>query len=408
MDRKINKTLSPELFMQKIHLVLMLIAAVMNTSCTSFGANKVVSSHIAYNESVQLTVTREVLTNIVRSRYLDPMQFLSVSAINAQFSVNVGGTAGVAGIGQAGAAGEAGGSIGYSDSPTITFIPLSDNAFYNSLNSSFSVSEAVAFGQVYRSALSHADWQALSLILSFASINGIDDFAAGKYNKQYGEQINALVQLFQHGASYQQVPDWDYDVSVISKEKVRAVDMVWAFKSGLFFVEEDDGKNYRLAKYRLAIALVLNEPDKPEVIEALKTLGVTPGKTRYILRPPADAMPGEDDPYAIWVTPRSMVDVISLASHFVDVPQEHSEIVPPIKDIIRQASVISLVKIHHSKEMPAFPYRVQHRGYWYYIDDTDLNSRVFLEAMVAAYTSRVGSKEAGERQPDVVIPIGGG
>jgi len=103
-----------------------------------------------------------------------------------------------------------------------------------------------------------------------------------------------------------------------------------------------------------------------------------------------------------------MVDIISLASHFVDVPQEHSEIVPPIKDIIRQASVISLVKIHHSKEMPAFPYRVQHRGYWYYIDDTDLNSRVFLEAMVAAYTSRVGSKEAGERQPDVVIPIGGG
>ena len=71
----------------------------------------------------------------------------------------------------------------------------------------------------------------------------------------------------------------------LSKEKVRAVDMVWAFKSGLSFVEEDDGKNYRLA-----IALVLNEPDKPEVIEALKTLGVTPGKNHYILRPPTDAM----------------------------------------------------------------------------------------------------------------------
>lgn len=408
MHQSTFKTLFPGSPAHKAYLVLVLLGSFLNASCTSFGAEKVVSSHTSYNESVQLTVTREVLTNIVRSRYLDPMQFLTVSAINAQFSVNVGGTAGVAGIGQAGSTGQLGGSIGYSDSPTITFIPLSDNAFYNSLNSSFSVSEAVAFGQVYRSALSHADWQALSLVLSFASINGIDDFAAGQYNKQYGEQINALVQLFQHGASYQQVPDWDYDVSVISKEKVRAVDMVWAFKSGLFFVEEDDGKNYRLAKYRLAIALVLNEPDKPEVIEALKTLGVTPGKNHYILRPPTDAMPDEYDPYAIWVTPRSMVDVISLASHFVDVPQEHSEIVPPIKDIIRQSSIISLVNIHHSREMPPFPYRVQHRGYWYYIDDTDLNSRVFLEAMVAAYTSRVGSKQAGERQPDVVIPIGGG
>ena len=408
MNHKIIKTIYPKLFFHNLFLVPVLLSSFLNASCSSFGAEKVVSSHTSYNESVQLTVTREVLTNIVRSRYLDPMQFLTVSAINAQFSVNVGGTAGVAGIGQAGSTGQLGGSIGYSDSPTITFIPLSDNAFYNSLNSSFSVSEAVAFGQLNRFAMSYENWQTLTLILSFASINGIDDFTAGGYNKQYGEQINALVQLFQHGASYQQVPDWDYNVSVISKEKVRAVDMVWAFKSGLFFVEEDDGKNYRLAKYRLAIALVLNEPDKPEVIEALKTLGVTPGKDRYILRPPTDAMPGEDDPYAIWVTPRSMVDIISLASHFVDVPQEHSKIVPPIKDITSQSSTITMVKIQHSREMPPFPYRVQHRGYWYYIDDADLNSRAFLEAMVAAYTSRVGSQQAGERQPDVVIPIGGG
>ncbi len=99
MDQKLIKTLHPNLFMHNAFVVLVLLASFLNASCTSFGAEKVVSSHTSYNDSVQLTVSREVLTNIVRSRYLDPMQFLTVSAINAQFSVNVGGTAGIAGIG---------------------------------------------------------------------------------------------------------------------------------------------------------------------------------------------------------------------------------------------------------------------------------------------------------------------
>lgn len=407
MDQKLIKILYPKLFVQYAFVALVLLASFLNVSCTSFGAEKVISSHTGYNESVQLTVSREVLTNIVRSRYLDPMQFLTVSAINAQFSVNVGGTAGVAGIGQAGSSGQAGGSIGYSDSPTITFVPQSDNAFYKSLNSAFTVSESIAFGQMYRSALSQSDWQTFLLSLSFASINGTNDFVAGKYNKHYDQKIVALVRLLQLGAEYQQVPEWDFDVSTIAKDKVTAEDKIDAFRRGLYFVDEGDGKNMRLARYRLAVALALPAPDEPRVVEALEVLGVTPGRAKYIIRPPTDAMPGETDPYAIWVTSRSMTDVISIASRFVEVPAEHSEIVPAIDKTERTSSDKS-IRIRSSKQEPPYPYRVQHRGYWFYIEDTDINSRVFLEAVVAAYTSRVGLQQSGEGQPDVVIPIGGG
>jgi len=51
---------------------------------------------------------------------------------------------------------------------------------------------------------------------------------------------------------------------------------------------------------------------------------------------------------------------------------------------------------------------VQHRGYWFYVDDSELESKMFLEAMVAAYLSRVGSKQAGDAGPQVVLPVGGG
>lgn len=57
------------------------LASLLSASCLSMGRDKVVSSHTAYNDSVQLTVAREVLTNIVRTRYADTMQFITVQAI---------------------------------------------------------------------------------------------------------------------------------------------------------------------------------------------------------------------------------------------------------------------------------------------------------------------------------------
>jgi len=385
-----------------------LLAALMSSSCATIGSKKLVSSHTAYNDAVQLTVTREVLSNIVRSRYADPMQFITVSAINSQFSVSVGASGGAGGIGQAGTVGEAGGSVGYSDAPTITFIPQSDNAFYNSLSSPLEVGEAIGFGLSYRFARTGPDWQALSLRFSYAAINGADDYIGGRYNQIYGRRVDAIVRLLELGASYQQVAEWDFDSLALPKERVTAEDKVWSFRMGLFFIEEDDGKNVRLARYRMVLALSLPDPDRPEVVAALETLGVKPGRSRYILRPPLHATPGIEDPYAIWVTPRSMSDVINLATRFVEVPSAHVGIVPPLEPFGGDSSVISSVRIRSSEKKPPFRYRVQHRGYWFYVDDSDVDSKVFLEAMVATYNSRVGSKQAGEASPQVVLPVGGG
>jgi hypothetical protein len=66
------------------------------------------------------------------------------------------------------------------------------------------------------------------------------------------------------------------------------------------------------------------------------------------------------------------------------------------------------IRIRSAEQEPSFPYRVQHRGYWFYVDDSELESKMFLEAMVAAYLSRVGSKQAGDAGPQVVLPVGGG
>ncbi len=125
-------------------LIILTFVLLLGYSCTSIGPDRLVSSHEGYNDAVQLTVTREVLKNIVRTRYSDPMQFITVASINAQFSVSAGANVGASGIGTQSEAGQAGGNIGYSDSPTITYIPQSDAGFNKSIDSPVDLQEAVS------------------------------------------------------------------------------------------------------------------------------------------------------------------------------------------------------------------------------------------------------------------------
>lgn len=389
------------------NLIVVVFLLMLCTSCATIGPQKVVSSHTAYNDAVQLTVTREVLSNIVRSRYSDPMQFIAVSAINAQFSVSAGGGANVGGIGEAGAVGGMDASVGYSDSPTITFVPQSDAGFYKSFYEPFDVTETIGFGLSYRYARMDKGWQNLSMRFSFSSINGANDFVNGQINSLYEKRIAALEYLLDNDATFQQVPDWDFNTVSIAKDIVEAEDYVDAFKAGLFFVEEGDGETVRLARYRLILGLSIPQPNAPKTRIALDALGVTPGYARYVFRPPNHATPGEVNPADVWVTPRSMADVINLATQFVDIPAAHNDLVSPLVSVIADTGRLPSIIIHSSKEEPAFQYRIKHRGYWFYVDDTELESKMFLEALVAAYSSRVGSKQAGDEKPQVVLPVGG-
>lgn len=385
--------------------LILLSVLVLNTSCSNLVSQQMLSSHKSYNDVVQLTVTREVLANIVRSRYFDPMQFMSVDAINAQFSLSFGGTSEISGVGQ-NVAGSADASLGYSDSPTITFFPKSDAGFYKSFYSPFELSETIGFGLSYRFAKMEKGWLDLILWMSFSAINGANDFVGGDENIIFQNRVSALVQLIEKGAKFTQVPDWEYDTIALPKSKYRADDIIDIFRNDFSLVEDDDGVNVRLARYRLMLALVIPKPKNTETALSLSVLGVPPGKKYYIFRPPAHALPDNLDSEAIWISPRSMADMMNLATHFVQVPDAHLNMVPPLH--IKPTKIpFNLVKINSSEKEPSFPYRIHHRGYWFYVDDTDMMSKMFLESMVAAYSSRIGSRQAGDAKPQVVLPVGG-
>ena len=216
------------------------------------------------------------------------------------------------------------------------------------------------------------------------------------------QRMDALARLMAGGAYLQQVPEWAMHSTSIARDKVTAEDQVTAFGQWLYFVEEEDGQ-VRLGRFRLVVALVLPDPEAPEVLDALDDLGVERGRAQYIFRPPTHSTPGALDPFAIWVTARSLIDVLTTAGQFVSIPDAHANIVRTM-----ERTIDTPVQILVSETEPPYPFRVQHRGYWFYVDDTDIESKVFLRYLVGMYKSRIGSKQAEGVAPQLVLPVGGG
>jgi hypothetical protein len=56
------------------------------SSCKSIGPKTIMKSHIAYNKAVEQVIQEELLLNIVRRRYYEAPQFVTVSNINSTMS----------------------------------------------------------------------------------------------------------------------------------------------------------------------------------------------------------------------------------------------------------------------------------------------------------------------------------
>ncbi|KNH11900.1 hypothetical protein ACS79_15065 [Vibrio lentus] len=364
-------------------------------ACTNIGPNKLVASHEGYNDAVQLTQTREVLKNIVRIRYADPIQFINITSINAQFSVNTGAT--VNGIATPDAS--VAGNIGYSDTPTLTYTPLSDAAFDKSLGAPISTQEAIA--QFYHwGELSVAD---MGLVLG--AVNNKPD-RQGEAGKQYQNQLSALIGLFNSGATLEHFREFYPRHESIKKDKISGFAYTLAAMNDLYFYDAGNDEVHIASKH-MGVGLVVPQPHNEEVAGYLKTLGLNPGEQIYPMRSTGEAEPL---PYGIqentlWLAPRSVEGMLELASESVTVPESHSEIVSK-KGEKSRSSVILPINIAVSQEQPASTYRIQHRGHWFYVDDADYRSKKVLSTLVSAYSSRIGGKQHQDPSPQIVLPVG--
>ncbi len=374
--------------------------------CASIGPTKLVSSHEGYNDAVQLVNTREVLMNIVRERYMDPVQFMTVSTINAGFSVtagaNISGSTNTSGV-------QVGSSIGYSESPNITFTPLGSAGLIKSLGRPVDLTILLNFG------FQQGDYRPEHLELFIAAINNAPD-RSGSRGELFRQRAQALNKLLQLGCRLGQRRIMYPRHEPFSPEGIDARAYIDAAKNGLYFVDVGNGMLSVASKHFIPV-LVVPDPEDPEVVEQFRILDVEPGADWYALRPPTQLQiantiwsPNPDGRVAqsIYLIPRSVADVLSIAAKYVETPleQDKTGIAPPIEKLLVNSSVELPMKIRFSRSQPPDEYRVFHRGHWFYIDDTDYVSKSFFSAIVYAYTLTIGTASPRDPAPTLTLPVG--
>lgn len=116
--------------------IVALTVIALTTACNSIGPGNLRRDRFEYTGSLGDSVKRQTLLNIVKMRYLDPPVFLDVGQIVASYEIagalNVSGTSAFPG-GANGSTVSGGSGATYADRPTITYTPLTGNAFIHSL-----------------------------------------------------------------------------------------------------------------------------------------------------------------------------------------------------------------------------------------------------------------------------------
>jgi hypothetical protein len=370
------------------------LTALLVINCTSIGPTKLVSSHEGYNDAVQLAQTREILSNIVRLRFGDPVQFLGVQSITAQFSVTVNASTTLAG------ATDQPVGVGFSDSPTITFAPRGDSKFQREFHAPMNLDQAVM--RMLRGDL--LDTELFTLFTS--GINEAPD-TSGPDGDLYRQRVAAIVALFKKHGTVGMRKSYDYiSIVPIPHDKVRARDHILAAKQNQVFIESPDGKGLILGYRYLAAVIKLIDPTDENAHKQLRTLGVRPGLSAYEINSSSGVQVEGRGDEAIFLSLRSLADVMAIVARNVEIPPElnQSGRVPPPRYLDRTGSDVRF-KMLWSKTRPSTPYAISSRGYWFYIDPVDYVSMGILDTLNTLFYSQVGSQAEGAA-PVLSLPLG--
>ncbi len=130
-------------------LMLGLVVCATLTGCNEAGPISIDEGRMRYNDVIEHTAQTQLLLNLIRvSQNRSPL-FIDVTEVDASLSVSSSLSASVVGLGiakKSGAfrtgsitSGGVGAAVGYSESPTIRYIPLQGQALVQQLASPISI-----------------------------------------------------------------------------------------------------------------------------------------------------------------------------------------------------------------------------------------------------------------------------
>ena len=311
--------------------------------CTHLGSRTLPPDRISYNKSIINSELQQLLLNMVRLRYGDTPQFLSLNNIVSQFNFQ-GGIA--ADFNRAISPGyltttvDFAPNVSYSESPTITYTPMQGEEFVTKL-------------------LTPIDPQ---IIKMFARDGWGIARIARTFLQRLGPLGNAVTASRPTSSRLPEYKAFNKFTKIMRKLQ---------YADGFMTKDDKSDGTFRL-HFIITRFDILNQEEKA----LLKKLGVTEKTPDFWF---ASAPNNEDRNF--YAETRTMLAVYNYMAKGVEVPKEHEKIVgiqrlPDGTNFNWQDVVGGLLDVKFNRFIPKDAYiYVYYRGYYFYIDDTDNNSK---------------------------------
>jgi hypothetical protein len=199
--------------------------------------------------------------------------------------------------------------------------------------------------------------------------------------------------------------------------------LVEAAKNGLEYRPQPDGKNWLLVRpeRRLIVEVAPGAERAPELMEIEELLNLVPGQQRYDLivkeGPDPDPLLQRVPPSAeLHVVPRSTSQVYFYLANGVEVPAQHLKcgLVQPVVDadgnVLDSREITrGLFEVHACeghKPPPTAYVAVKYRGYWYYLDDRDQQSKATFALLLQLTRLDFGHPLPARSGPVLTLPAG--
>ena len=336
--------------------------------CAQFGPKALTTGRPLYNIAVQETESQQLLLNIVRQRYRDPVLFLDVTSISSGFSRQA--SAGLLGSTNSSTiGGTLGGSI--SESPFITYAPNMGEAFVRQMMTPLDINTLALIVQ--------AGWSIERTLLIV------------------GDSVNQL-----RNTPSDTNPKTGYLMFHQAVSSLRDLQRAGKLSLGAESTKDDEDPRLSLL---VASDSIESEPYR-KVCESLRVAcDGRPLKLRQ-------AIGASVDDETMVLATRSLFSAMYFLSQGVDVPDADAT-----AGIASRSSVVAggpfdkagtgetLFRVRTSAEEPELAaVKVFYRGSWFYVADNDADSKVTF-ALVSMMVM-LQSGNAAKITPLITIPVG--
>ena len=336
--------------LKKLHTLFLSIFIVFALSnCATVGPPSVQNDRVQYNEAIVRTNDEQLLLNLVRLRYRDSPFFLSVQNVTSRYTVNYNGNVrDVTGAGTL----TLGGSL--TESPTVVYRPVSGEQFIRELLSPIPP-ENIAL-------LAQSGWSIERILL--LCVQGLNNVFNAPSASGPTPGIAPLYEEFSEFASTLRLLQRTRSVEIATSENGDAI-----------------------------LRIFPNDSLSDEIRQIKATLQMDETSNELIL----NQVRQYDGP---WMRTRSPIGVMQFIAQSIEVPQEHYNLGIVTDTVDTNGERFNwdrvtgrVVTISSQKEKPEGAFlSVPYRDWWFYIPDSDLNSKTtfsLLSMLISMQSGRI-------------------